>query len=363
MKNNFKLLFILGAGILAAGLLFSDFAWSGILWVAGLGLIALSTHAKESLHGYSFTLWIIAAVVLTLQFPEPFIGFGEIKYKIFIIPLLQLLMFGMGSTMEVSDFQEVLRSPKAVALGVFFHFSIMPIVAWTITKIFVFPSEISAGIILVGCMPCGLASNVMSYLAKANVALSLTLTSIATCIAPVLTPLLMKNLAGQFIEIDLYAMIWEICKLVLIPIVFGVLYKKIIGNKWPWFQEKLSLISMISIGLIIIIITANGRNALIAVGPLLILACFIQNIIGFILGYWGAKLTKLPEKDCRTIAIEVGLQNAGLASGLAMAMGKVATVGLPAAIFGPVMNINGSSLANYWKNKGGGSHQSIVDSR
>ena len=277
--------------------------------------------------------------------------YGDIKFKILIIPLLQLLMFGMGSTMEVSDFQEVLRSPKAVALGVFFHFSIMPLVGWSITKIFTFPPEISAGIILVACMPCGLASNVMSYLAKANVALSLTLTSVATFIAPILTPLLMKNLAGQLIEIDLYAMIWEISKLVLIPIVLGVFYKRVIGDKWPWFQEKLPLISMISIGLIIIIITANGRDALLSVGPLLVLACFIQNIMGFILGYWGGRLTNLPEKDCRTIAIEVGLQNAGLASGLAMAMGKVATVGLPAAIFGPVMNINGSSLANYWKNK------------
>jgi BASS family bile acid:Na+ symporter len=303
MKNNFKLLSISGASIIILGLIFSDSSWAGILWIIGVALIALSTHTKESLKGFSFTLWIIAAVVLTLQFPDPFIGYGDIKFKILIIPLLQLLMFGMGSTMEVSDFQEVLRSPKAVALGVFFHFSIMPLVGWSITKIFTFPPEISAGIILVACMPCGLASNVMSYLAKANVALSLTLTSVATFIAPILTPLLMKNLAGQLIEIDLYAMIWEISKLVLIPIVLGVVYKRVIGDKWPWFQEKLPLISMISIGLIIIIITANGRDALLSVGPLLVLACFIQNIMGFILGYWGGRLTNLPEKDCRTIAI------------------------------------------------------------
>jgi BASS family bile acid:Na+ symporter len=351
MKNSFKILSISGISIILLGLMFSDSSWASLLWILGIALIALSTHLKESLRGFSFALWIVAAVVLTLQFPAPFIGYGDIKFKILIIPLLQLLMFGMGSTMEVSDFQEVLRSPKAVALGVFFHFSIMPLVGWTITKIFTFPPEISAGVILVACMPCGLASNVMSYLAKANVALSLTLTSVATFIAPILTPLLMKNLAGQLIEIDLYSMIWEISKLVLIPIVLGVTYKRLIGDKWPWFQEKLPLISMISIGLIIIIITANGRDALLTVGPLLVLACFIQNIMGFILGYWGGRLSQLPEKDCRTIAIEVGLQNAGLASGLAMAMGKVATVGLPAAIFGPVMNINGSSLANYWKNK------------
>lgn len=351
MKNKFFLTCSLGVLITLLGLLLSDRPWAGIWSCLGMALIALSTHFKASLKGFSFTLWIVAAVVLTLQFPDPFIGYGEFKFKLLIIPLLQLLMFGMGSTMEISDFQEVLRSPKAVALGVFFHFSIMPLIGWSLTKVFDFPSEISAGLILVACMPCGLASNVMSYLAKANVALSLTLTSVATFIAPVLTPLLMKYLAGKLIEIDLLAMVWEISKLILIPIFFGVLYKRLIGNKWPWFQEKLPFISMLSIGLIIIIITANGRDALLTVGPLLVLACFLQNILGFILGYWGGRLTKLPEKDCRTIAIEVGLQNAGLASGLAMAMGKVATVGLPAAIFGPVMNINGSSLANYWKNK------------
>ena len=306
---------------------------------------------KQSLKGLYFTLCIIIAVGITLLFPTPFVGIGDFKFKVFIIPLLQLIMFGMGSTMQFSDFQEVLKSPKAVALGVFFQFSIMPLLGWGLTQVFDFPSEISAGIILVGCMPCGLASNVMSYLAKANVALSLTLTSIATFIAPLLTPILMKNLAGQLIEIDLIAMIWEISKLILIPILLGLVYNKLVGNRWAWFQDQLPNISMFSIGAIIVIITANGRDALLAVGPLLVVACFLHNVLGFVLGYWGGRVCQLPERDCRTIAIEVGLQNAGLASGLAMAMNKVATLGLPAAIFGPVMNINGSSLANYWKNK------------
>ncbi len=306
---------------------------------------------KKFISGISFSFWIIIAVIITLIYPTPFLGADGIQFKIFIIPLLQLIMFGMGSTMGIHDFQEILKSPKAVFLGIFFQFSIMPLVGWGLTKVFDFPTEIAAGIILVGCMPCGLASNVMSYLAKANVALSLTLTSIATFLAPILTPLLMKNLAGQLIEIDFWDMVWEISKLILIPILLGVIYNKIIGQRWPWFQKQLPLISMLSIAFIIIIITANGRNSLISVGPLLVLACFLHNILGFILGYWGGRATGLPEKDCRTIAIEVGLQNAGLASGLAMAMGKVATVGLPAAIFGPLMNINGSTLANYWKNK------------
>ncbi|MFD3408877.1 bile acid:sodium symporter family protein [Aquirufa sp. HETE-83D] len=301
--------------------------------------------------GLLFTFSIILAVIVTLIFPEPFIGFGDLKFKIFIIPLLQIIMFGMGTTMKMTDFAEVLRSPKAVVLGVFFQFTIMPFVGWGLTKLFQFPSEIAAGIILVGCMPCGLASNVMSYLAKANVALSLTLTSIATILAPVLTPLLMKNLAGQLIEIDLWAMVWEISKLIILPIFFGVLYNKLLGSRFIWFEKALPTISMWSVGTIVVIITANGRNALVAVGPLLVLVCLLHNLFGFILGYWGGRLSRLPEKDCRTIAIEVGLQNAGLASGLAMAMGKVGTLGLPAAIFGPVMNINGSALANYWKGK------------
>ena len=301
--------------------------------------------------GLKFSFSIIAAVLLTLMFPDPFLSVGGFKFKSLIIPLLQVIMFGMGSTMKWSDFTEVMRSPKAVFLGVFLHFSIMPFVGWGLTKVFSFPPEIAAGIILVGSMPCGLASNVMSYLAKANVALSLTLTSISTLLAALLTPLLMKNLAGQLIEIDLMAMIWEISKLIIIPISIGVLYRRLIGARFAWFENALPTISMWSIGAIVVIITANGRDALLAVGPLLVIACLLHNLIGFILGYWGGRISGLPEQDCRTIAIEVGLQNAGLASGLAMAMGKVGTLGLPAAIFGPLMNINGSALANYWKGK------------
>lgn len=298
-----------------------------------------------------FSVWIIIAVCFTLYKPEYFVAIGDFKLKLLIIPLLQIIMFGMGSTMGIEDFQEVIKSPKSVILGVFFHFLIMPLVGFSLTKIFTFPDEIAAGIILVGSMPCGLASNVMSYLAKANLALSLTLTSISTLLAPLLTPLLIKILANQLIEINFWEMVWEICKLILIPIFFGLVYKKTIGEKWNGLQAHLSKISMWSIALIVVIITANGRNALLSVGPLLVLACIIHNFCGFFFGYYGAKLTGLPEKDARTIAIEVGLQNAGLASGLAMAMNKIGTLGLPAAIFGPVMNISGSTLANYWKKR------------
>jgi BASS family bile acid:Na+ symporter len=308
-------------------------------------------HKMKLISKIPFSVWIVLAVIVTLIKPEPFVSFGGFQFKALIIPLLQVIMFGMGSTMGVEDFQEVIKSPKSVFLGVFFHFLIMPLVGFTLTKLFSFPDEIAAGIILVGSMPCGLASNVMSYLAKANLALSLTLTSISTLLAPILTPLLIKVLANQLIEINFWEMVWEICKLILIPIFFGLVYKKLIGDRWNWLQKHLSTLSMWSIAFIIIIITANGRNSLLSVGPLLVLACLIHNLCGFFFGYYGARLTGLPERDARTIAIEVGLQNAGLASGLAMALNKVATLGLPAAIFGPVMNITGSTLANYWKRK------------
>jgi BASS family bile acid:Na+ symporter len=298
-----------------------------------------------------FAFWIIIAVAYSLYQPEIFISLGEYKLKGLIIPLLQLIMFGMGSTMGLEDFREVLKSPKSVFLGVFFHFLIMPLVGFSLTKFFHFPNEIAAGIILVGSMPCGLASNVMSYMAKANVALSLTLTSISTLLAPFLTPLLLKILANQLIEINFWEMVWEIFKLIIIPIFFGVLYKKIIGEKWNGLQKHLSTLSMYSIALIIVIITANGRDSLLKVGPLLILACLIHNLCGFVLGYYGARFSGLPEKDARTISIEVGLQNSGLASGIAMSLNKIATLGLAPAIFGPLMNITGSTLANYWKKK------------
>lgn len=299
----------------------------------------------------SFSVWILVAVGISLVYPLPFVGPDWFPFKRLIIPLLQIIMFGMGSTMQWKDFQEVLRAPKSVLLGIFFQFSIMPLLGFGLTKLFDFPNEIAAGIILVGCMPCGLASNVMSYLAHANVALSITLTSIATFLAPLITPFLMQQLAGTLIEIHFWQMVWDISQLILFPIALGVLYKQSIGKHWHWLEKHLSLISMWSIAFIILIITANGRDALLKVGPALVLACLLHNLFGFLLGYWGGKLTGLSERDCRTVAIEVGLQNAGLASGLAMAMNKVSTLGLAPAVFGPLMNINGSTLANYWKKK------------
>lgn len=303
------------------------------------------------MRNYVYTLCLIAAFAIAYFFPQYFIEVSGFQLKELIIPLLQIIMFGMGTTMTYDDFLGVIKMPKAVIVGLVCQFTIMPFLGFAIANTFNFPPEVAAGVILVGCSPSGLASNVISYISKANVALSITITSLATILAPFLTPFLMKLLGGQFIDIDFWSMMIDIVKMIIIPVAIGFLINKILKNRNAWLQKVLPLISMGGILVIIVIITSAGQKSLQTVGLALVFATILHNVGGFILGYWGARLFKLPEQDCRTVAIEVGLQNAGLASGLAKAMGKLATVGIAPALFGPIMNINGSLLASYWSKK------------
>lgn len=356
MQKNpiFKIAFFLSLGFFATGLVFlfkDQTIPSSIFLISSLALMAISFQGFEKLRGFSYTFWILTAVTFSLYYPEYFTGIGDFSFKLLIVPLLQLIMFGVGTTMGYKDFGAIFRTPKAVIIGLTCQFTIMPLVGFTIANAFNFPPEIAAGVILIGCVPSGLASNVMSYIANANVALSITVTALATLLSPLLTPMLMKLLAGQFVSVDFLDMMWEIIKIVIIPICAGLLYNYFLGGKFAWLDKAMPVVSMVSIALIITIITAAGRDGLLAVGALLVLAVLIHNLTGFLLGYTAAKLFGVDEKSCRTIAIEVGLQNGGLASGLALQMGKVATVGLAPAIFGPLMNITGSSLATWWRTK------------
>lgn len=300
---------------------------------------------------YLYTLAIIMAATLAMFFPAYFTQIGDFQLKTLIVPLLQIIMFGMGTTMNPTDFEAVIKSPKSVAIGLICQFTIMPLLGFTLATGFGFEPEIAAGVILIGCSPSGLASNVMAYIAKANVALSLTITSLATLLAPLLTPLLMKILGGAFIEIDFFKMMVEILKIIILPIGVGLLVNRLFRNQTVFLNKYMPLVSMAGIALIICIITAAGRDSLLKVGGALVLCTLIHNLSGFALGYWGGRLFKLAEQDCRTVAIEVGLQNGGLASGIALQMGKVATVGLAPALFGPIMNVNGSLLASWWSKK------------
>ena len=385
-------------------------------------LLALSFKGFDKLKSFSYTVWIFAAVTASMYFPQYFIKLGNFELKTLIVPLLQIIMFGMGSQMSVNDFAGVIKMPKGVIIGIVAQYTIMPIVGFTIASAFNFPPEIAAGILLIGCAPSGLASNVMSYIAKANLALAVTLAAIATLLSPIMTPLLMKFLANEYIEIKFWSMMLDIINMMILPIIAGFIFnlfskgmtskkdkitqlaiyfliiiiknfiflrsstgeagvtneiwqsvitsfiwdlvwffllpmivasimKRIFHDFEKWMDKVLSFLSMAGIAVIIAIITAAGRDSLLEVGLLLIFATLIHNVAGYSLGYGAAKLFRMSEKDCRTVAFEVGMQNGGLASGLALQMGKIATVGLAPAIFGPLMNITGSSLATYWRGK------------
>ena len=191
----------------------------------------------------------------------------------------------------------------------------------------------------------------MAFLARANLALSITVTSVTTLLAPFVTPFLMGWLAGEFVAIDVVEMMFSIVKMVIIPIGAGLLFNYFLRGKAKWLDDLMPIISMAAIALILVVIVAAGRDSLLDIGPLLIVLVVAHNLLGYVLGYWASKLFKLNEKDCRTIAIEVGMQNGGLASGIAKEMGKIATVGLAPAVFGPFMNVSGSILASYWHKK------------
>lgn len=325
--------------------------WGGWVLMLFFSCLAIAFRGNSVLRGLSYTVVILAVVSLAMYYPQHFIYVGDLKLSLLIVPLLQVIMFGMGTELSLKDFARVLSMPKGIIVGVVCHYTVMPLVGFGIAHLFHFPGEIAAGIILIGCCPSGLASNVMSYLARANLALSVSVTTISTLLAPFLTPLLMNLLGGSFIEIHFWAMVWDITKIVIIPVVGGLVFNHLLHGKIPWLDKAMPIVSMAGIALILTVMTAAGRDSLIKVGGLLIVATFLHNVTGYFLGYWSGRLLKFPERDCRTIALEVGMQNAGLATGLALTMGKMATVGLAPTIFGPTMNVTGSLLSSWWHNR------------
>lgn len=354
MNKLYKYLFVLSGFIfvLALGLYFSgNVSLAGTPLILFFFTLALSMRGNKNLKGFSFTVLIFAAVSLSMFYPQSFIQLGDFQLKKLIVPLLQIIMFGMGTAMSFNDFYGVIKMPKGVLVGLICQFSIMPFLGFSLATIFNFPSEIAAGVVLIGSSPSGLASNVMAYLAKANVALSVTLTAVATIVSPLMTPLLMKYFAGAFVPIDFIAMMLSIVKMVILPVFLGLVFNHFFQGRAKLLDNAMPILSMTAIALIIMIITAAGRDSLLSIGILLILAAIIHNLLGYLLGYWSCRVLKMKEHDCRTIALEVGMQNGGLASGIALEMGKVSTVGLAPAVFGPWMNISGSSLATWWRNK------------
>jgi BASS family bile acid:Na+ symporter len=286
-----------------------------------------------------------------MYFPQYFQKIGDFKFTSLIVPLIQFIMFTMGTEMSLKDFEGVIKTPRAVLIGLVCHFTIMPIVGFSLAKGFGFPPEIAAGIILMGSVPSGVTSNVLAFIAKANMPLSITIAALSTLVAPIMTPFLMKILAGQLVQIDFFAMMLHVTQIIILPIVVGLIINKLIRNGMKWLQTAMPILSMLGVLMVLIVIVSAGRDNLLNIGPLLFVASIIHHSTGYLLGYWSGRLMKLDEATCRTISLEVGMQNGGLASGIALQMGKIATVGLASAISVPWMTISGSLLANWWRNK------------
>ncbi len=383
--------------------------------VLGLAAVSLALMRHRTLKSYAFTTWVFTFVAAALVWPTAFLKWGSVDLTSFIGPLVQIIMFGMGTKLSLGDFGRVFLMPWPVFIAMFLHYTVMPLTGYTIAKVFGFPAEIAAGVILIGSVSSGTASNLIAYLSGANVALAVTVTACSTLVSPIMTPFLMKTLAGRMVPINFVNMMIEILNMVIVPVVSGLIANRILYSsrawcnraRWlggialaaallaagfvlapvsgfeaintlrkgavvgtslialvalaklvvsvllrrpnTWMDRTLPLVSMVGICIILGIITARSSDKLLKVGPLLVFAAMLHNAVGYFFGYWLARAVRLDQITCRTIAIETGMQNGGMASGLAMTVLKSADAALAPAIFGSWMNVSGSILASWWR--------------
>ena len=292
-----------------------------------------------------FPVWALLLSVLAFYQPDLFVGL-----KAQIIPLLTIIMLAMGLTLSAADFKKVLKSSKAVGVGVLLQFMVMPIAAFGVAMMFGFDTELTVGMLLVGSVAGGTSSNVMCYLAKGDTALSISMTAISTLLGVLLTPLLVSLMIGKSVDVPVAGMLISLFKIVLLPVAAGVVintfFSKFVRKAEPIFPY----VSMFAIVLIIAIVVALSSSKLVEVGLIVAAAVILHNSIGLVLGYWVTYLLGFDAKICRTIAFEVGLQNSGLAAALAVKFFTPAAA-LPGTIFSVWHNISGSLLASYWSRR------------
>jgi BASS family bile acid:Na+ symporter len=371
---------------------------------------------RGALRGFELTAGIVAAVAIGLLWPGAILGWHAFdpRDKRVVLAVVQVVMFGMGTQMSLHDFAGLVRAPRGVIVGTLSHFIVMPLTGFALARAFHFPAEVAAGIVLIGSCSSGLASNVMAYLARANLALSVTITAMTTLMAPVATPLLMKLFAGSWVTVAFLPMVTEIIRIVVVPIGAAMYYDFLKGVDPAGRRRAVSLALGLTAGLIALaatgspswggrlippvstfvewvtlgaeaqvagtvyfllsrrfhridrlmpiasilgiiyftlVTTAAGRDDLLRIGGLLFVAAVLHNAIGYALGYGISRGCGLDRNSARAVAFEVGILNGGMATGLAGAMGKLATVGLASAVFSPWMNLSGSLLANYWRRR------------
>ncbi|RLA00264.1 MAG: bile acid:sodium symporter [Gammaproteobacteria bacterium] len=294
-----------------------------------------------------FPLWALLGSLLAWMMPG---GFAPLKPA--IVPLLGLVMFGMGMTLTGSDFLNVLRRPFPVFLGVTMQFLLMPFAAWALAAGAGLPPQLTVGLILVGCSPGGTASNVICYLARGDVALSITLTMASTLLAVVATPLLTLFYAGETVPVPALDILITIFKIIFLPVMLGVLVNHFFHRALSPVRRVFPLLSVLSIVLIIMIIVALNHDSLANIASGVAAVVVLHNLIGLLGGYWIPRWLGREERECRTLAIEVGMQNSGLAVALAVKYFSV-TAALPGALFSIWHNLSGSLLAGLWRRKPG----------
>lgn len=288
---------------------------------------------------------VLLSAVLALATPSTFSG---VKPSV-INPLLGLVMFGMGMALRIEDFRIVFSRPRDIAIGCLAQFSVMPLLAWVLSRLFALDEALTVGVVLVGCCPGGTASNVITYLAKGDLALSVGMTATSTVLAPFVTPLLVWLLVGQTVDVQVAGMLLSILWVVILPIVAGLLAKWL----WPKFTEQatayLPALSSLAICAIVLIIIAANASKLLEGGLIIILVVMLHNLCGLSLGYAIGRLLRLPAAKRKAVSIEVGMQNSGLASSLAtlhFAAYPMATI--PGAIFSVWHNISGAVVARLY---------------
>ena len=295
----------------------------------------------------TFALWVLVFAGIAFLNPTLFSFVGP-----YIALILGVIMFGMGVTMTVDDFKGVLKQPKSVLIATVAQFTIMPLLAYALCIVFKLPAEIAIGVILVGCCPGGTSSNVMTYLARGNTALSVSATAVSTILSPFLTPAIFFLLASEWIDINAVAMFKSILQIVLVPIFLGLIVRSVLGKKAESYGEVMPLVLVIGIVLIVAFVVGASKDRIIESGLLIFAVVVLHNGLGYLIGFFAGKVLGLKYADQKAVSIEVGMQNSGLGvalAGLHFAASPVTAV--PSAIFSFWHNISGPLLATYWAGK------------
>lgn len=293
-----------------------------------------------------FPLWALMLSAVALLYPEIFLPYSN------AIPLLLgMVMFAMGVTLSAKDFLLVLKRPGVILLGTAMQYTLMPLIGFVIARTLGLSPELTAGVVLLGCCPGGTASNVICYLARGDVALSIMLTSVSTLIAFIMTPLLTWFYIGQTIPVDIYGMFISILQIVIVPVAMGIALNTLLHERIDRIRYAFPALSILIIIFIIAIIMALNKETVVSAGTLVIIGVVMHNLLGLASGYGFSRMLGLSEIEARTIAFEVGMQNSGLSVALAIKHFSAAAA-LPGALFSIWHNISGSFLASYWAGKG-----------